>query len=38
MINYIDRQTLSVLAPTLKDQYHRTNTDFATVLIAFGVT
>src|ERR1022692_4428728 len=35
VINYIDRQTLSVLAPTLKDQYHWTNTDFATVLIAF---
>jgi ACS family hexuronate transporter-like MFS transporter len=37
IINYIDRQTLSVLAPTLKDQYHWTNTDFATVLIAFRV-
>jgi ACS family hexuronate transporter-like MFS transporter len=37
VINYIDRQTLSVLAPTLKDQYHWTNTDFATVLIAFRV-
>jgi MFS transporter, ACS family, hexuronate transporter len=35
VINYIDRQTLSVLAPTLKEQYHWTNTDFATVLIAF---
>ncbi|MFN7994668.1 MAG: MFS transporter [Bryobacteraceae bacterium] len=35
VINYIDRQTLSVLAPALKDQYHWTNTDFATVLIAF---
>ena len=37
VINYIDRQTLSVLAPALKDQYHWTNTDFATVLIAFRV-
>ncbi|MGA2580853.1 MAG: MFS transporter, partial [Bryobacteraceae bacterium] len=37
VVNYIDRQTLSVLAPTLKDQYHWTNTDFATVLIAFRV-
>ena len=36
-INYIDRQTLSVLAPILKDHYHWTNTDFATVLIAFRV-
>lgn len=37
VINYIDRQTLSVLAPTLKEQYHWTNTDFATILIAFRV-
>ena len=37
VINYIDRQTLSVLAPALKEQYHWTNTDFATVLIAFRV-
>jgi ACS family hexuronate transporter-like MFS transporter len=37
VINYIDRQTLSVLAPALKDQYHWTNSDFATVLIAFRV-
>src|ERR1044071_5767898 len=37
VINYIDRQTLSVLAPFLKDEYHWTNSDFATVLIAFRV-
>jgi ACS family hexuronate transporter-like MFS transporter len=37
VINYIDRQTLSVLAPALKDQYHWSNTDFATVLIAFRI-
>lgn len=35
VINYIDRQTLSVLAPFLQRDYHWTNTDFATVLIAF---
>ncbi len=35
VINYIDRQTLSVLAPFLKDEYRWSNTDFATVLIAF---
>ncbi|HTQ55119.1 MAG TPA: MFS transporter [Bryobacteraceae bacterium] len=35
VINYIDRQTLSVLAPALKAQYRWSNTDFATVLIAF---
>jgi ACS family hexuronate transporter-like MFS transporter len=35
VINYIDRQTLSVLAPVLKTEYRWTNSDFATVLIAF---
>jgi MFS transporter, ACS family, hexuronate transporter len=35
VINYIDRQTVSVLAPILLVQYHWTNTDFATILIAF---
>ena len=35
VINYIDRQTLSVLAPFLQRDYHWSNTDFATVLIAF---
>jgi ACS family hexuronate transporter-like MFS transporter len=37
VINYIDRQTLSVLAPYLKVEYQWTNTDFAWVLIAFRV-
>ena len=37
MINYIDRQTLSVLAPFLKDQYHWTNKDYGTILLAFRV-
>jgi ACS family hexuronate transporter-like MFS transporter len=37
IINYIDRQTLSVLAPFLKEEYQWTNTDFATVLIAFRI-
>lgn len=35
VINYIDRQTLSVLAPYLMQEYTWTNTDFAMVLIAF---
>jgi ACS family hexuronate transporter-like MFS transporter len=35
VINYIDRQTFSALAPFLKVEYHWTNTDLATVLIAF---
>ncbi|HZT33258.1 MAG TPA: MFS transporter [Bryobacteraceae bacterium] len=37
VINYIDRQTLSVLAPYLKNEYRWSNTDFALVLIAFRV-
>ncbi len=37
IINYIDRETLSVLAPILKGEYHWTNTDFATILIAFRI-
>lgn len=37
VINYIDRQTLSVLAPFLKAERHWSNTDFATVLISFRV-
>ena len=37
VINYIDRQTLSVLAPALKNQYHWSNSDFATILISFRI-
>jgi sugar phosphate permease len=32
----VDRRS-AVPAPALKDQYHRTNTDFATVLSVFRV-
>ncbi len=35
VINYIDRQTLSVLAPYLKRDYRWNNQDFALVVIAF---
>src|SRR6476661_7179978 len=35
VVNYIDRQTLSVLAPYLKAEYHWTNSDFALIVIAF---
>ena len=35
VINYIDRQTLNVLAPYLKAQYHWTNSDFALIVIGF---
>jgi ACS family hexuronate transporter-like MFS transporter len=34
-INYIDRQTLSILAPYLKQEYHWSNTDYANIAIAF---
>src|SRR5436309_11580106 len=37
VINYIDRQTLSVLAPVLKEQFRWTNSDFALLVIAFRV-
>jgi len=37
VINYIDRQTLSILAPFLKQDYHWTNTDYANIAIAFRV-
>lgn len=38
VINYIDRQTLSVLAPYLKTGYHWTNSDFALIVIAFRLS
>jgi MFS transporter, ACS family, hexuronate transporter len=37
VINYIDRQTLSVLAPFLKSEYGWTNEDYALIVIAFRV-
>ena len=37
IINYIDRQTLSLLAPYLKIEYHWTNADYANIVIAFRV-
>jgi ACS family hexuronate transporter-like MFS transporter len=37
VINYIDRQTLGVLAPYIKLEYHWTNTDFALLVIAFRI-
>jgi ACS family hexuronate transporter-like MFS transporter len=35
VVNYIDRQTLSVLAPHLKTEFGWTNADFAWIVIAF---
>jgi ACS family hexuronate transporter-like MFS transporter len=38
VINYIDRQTLSVLAPHLKEEFHWSNADFAWIVIAFRLS
>ncbi len=38
VINYIDRQTLNVLAPYLKAEYHWTNSDFALIVIGFRIS
>jgi MFS transporter, ACS family, hexuronate transporter len=37
VINYIDRQSLSLLAPFLQSQYKWTNTDYANIVIAFRI-
>jgi ACS family hexuronate transporter-like MFS transporter len=37
VINYLDRQTLSVLGPTLKTEFRWSNQDFALVIIAFRI-
>src|SRR5215813_8381051 len=37
VINYIDRQSLSILAPYLKQDYHWTNTDYTNIVIGFRV-
>jgi MFS transporter, ACS family, hexuronate transporter len=37
VINYIDRQTLSLLSPSLKVLYHWTNSDYANLLIGFRI-
>lgn len=37
VINYVDRQTLSLLAPYLKIEYRWTNGDYANIVIAFRV-
>jgi MFS transporter, ACS family, hexuronate transporter len=38
VINYIDRQTLSLLAPFLKQEYHWSNVDYANIVIAFRIS
>ena len=36
IINFIDRQTLSVLAPHLRQQFHLSNTDYGRIVAAFS--
>lgn len=38
VINYIDRQSLSLLAPFLQSQYKWTNSDYANIVIAFRIS
>jgi ACS family hexuronate transporter-like MFS transporter len=35
VINYVDRQTLSVLAPVLREQFRMSNTDYSRIVFAF---
>ncbi len=35
VINYLDRQSLSVAAPVLRDQFHLSNTEYSRILFAF---
>src|SRR5919112_6861891 len=37
-INYIDRQVVAVLAPTLRDEFRLTNAQYASILNAFMIT
>lgn len=38
VINYIDRQTLAVLGPHLKTEFHWSNADFAWIIIGFRLS
>ncbi len=37
VVNYIDRQTLSVLGPLLKAEHHWSNTDFMWIIVFFRI-
>jgi ACS family hexuronate transporter-like MFS transporter len=37
-INFIDRQVVSVLAPTLRNEFHLSNSDYAWIVNAFLIT
>ena len=36
-VNYLDRQVLSLLQPTLADKFNWTNTDYANITSSFSV-
>ncbi len=38
VLNYVDRQTLSVLAPFLRDEFHMSNEDYAFIVSAFLIS
>jgi ACS family hexuronate transporter-like MFS transporter len=38
VLNYVDRQALSVLAPFLRDEFHMSNEDYAFIVTAFLVS
>ncbi len=35
VVNFVDRQTLSVVAPVLREQFHLSNTDYGRIVSAF---
>ena len=35
LVNYVDRQTLSIAMPVIKDEYGLSNTDYAGIVFAF---
>jgi ACS family hexuronate transporter-like MFS transporter len=38
ILNYLDRQTLSIVAPALRDRFHLTNEDYSHIVSAFLVS
>ena len=38
VINYLDRQTLSVLAPVLREEFGMSNVDYSRIVSAFMVS
>ena len=38
VLNYIDRQTLSIVAPLLRDEFHLTNLGYSRIISAFLIS